>query len=532
MTWITLVNGYVTVHLLLLVVAGIVAALRALDRRRPSFFPYRQQLAIAHALTLTALVLPVVMRFWRHPAFLPPTAQIWSAPTMKGWSGATASASQATILLTAAPSLAPVSVASQAAMVAFCLGALVLALRVARDAAALRRITRSAYVLRRRGKLAILVARGGTVPFAFWLPRRYVIVVPPALVTRRAELSLVLRHEAQHHRQHDTKWLYLYQALRALFFWNPAAHALARAVSDLQEFACDEALAGHRGVSPQAYCRCLLWVADLSLSSHRSLVGTASMARGEAGTSLKRRIEVMLKRPTVPGSKAPMLAAAAASVALLVATAYAAPAAVHDRRITAADAQRWLEVAQGDSGFPLVVNDLVLEQLNRYLGTPDGRDFIKSSLAQMANFREQVGQRLADYHVPMELLALPIVESGYRNRTKRDDPLRAAGLWQFMPETARNFGLRVDAQVDERLDVGVETDAAVRLLASLDLQFKDWGLALLGYNGGQHLVEKAIRETGSRDAWELIRRGYEGDPHYVASVMAAVLIMKNPSALD
>lgn len=80
--------------------------------------------------------------------------------------------------------------------------------------------------------------------------------------------------------------------------------------------------------------------------------------------------------------------------------------------------------------------------------------------------------------------------------------------------------------------ISIETDAAMRALGGLNLQFNDWGLALLGYNAGRGFVAKAISKTGSRDVWELIRGGYENDPRYVASVMAAVLIMKNPSYLD
>jgi membrane-bound lytic murein transglycosylase D len=102
----------------------------------------------------------------------------------------------------------------------------------------------------------------------------------------------------------------------------------------------------------------------------------------------------------------------------------------------------------------------------------------------------------------------------------------------FIAPTARKFDLRVDSRIDERLDVALETDAAMRMLSGLNAQFGDWGLALLAYNSGSVLVEQGIRETGSRDVWELVCSGYENDPDYVPRVMAAILIMHNPSVLE
>lgn len=206
-------------------------------------------------------------------------------------------------------------------------------------------------------------------------------------------------------------------------------------------------------------------------------------------------------------------------------------ASIQDRRVGLVDAQRMADAA-ASSEFPIVVNELVLERLNRYLGTPDGRAFMRRSLAQMQNQKDGIVESLDRYGLPHELLAVPLIESGYRNLPHDGNPAHGAGLWMFIAATARNYGLRVDDEIDERLNVSLETDAAMRLLGGLHLQFKDWGLALLGYNGGSGLVNRAIRETGSRDVWEIIREGYENDPRYVASVMAAVLIIMNPTSVN
>ena len=134
--------------------------------------------------------------------------------------------------------------------------------------------------------------------------------------------------------------------------------------------------------------------------------------------------------------------------------------------------------------------------------------------------------------MPLELLAVPLVESGYRNLPQAANPQQGAGLWMFIAPTAKRFGLNVGSSQDDRLDVPAETGAAMRLFTSLRLQFNDWGLALLGYNVGSGWVEQAIRETGSHDVWEIIGKGYQNDPDYLPRVMAAILIIKNPTVLD
>jgi hypothetical protein len=189
-------------------------------------------------------------------------------------------------------------------------------------------------------------------------------------------------------------------------------------------------------------------------------------------------------------------------------------------------------VARRDSTFPIVVNDSVVTQLNLWLSTPDGRAYLQDSLGRMRNYEAFISGQLVRYGLPPELLAVPLVEAGYRNQPQGADPRHGAGLWMFIASTGRRFGLAVDANRDERLDVAAETDAAIRLFSSLYQQFGDWGLALLAFNAGSARVERAMAQTGSRDVWTLIARGHENDAAYVPRVMAAILILENPGVLD
>jgi membrane-bound lytic murein transglycosylase D len=80
----------------------------------------------------------------------------------------------------------------------------------------------------------------------------------------------------------------------------------------------------------------------------------------------------------------------------------------------------------------------------------------------------------------------------------------AAGLWQFMPATAKLFGLEVNSLVDERMDPVRATDAACRFLGSMFNVYHDWTLVIAAYNWGSGNVNKAIRRAGGkRDFWSI-----------------------------
>lgn len=103
--------------------------------------------------------------------------------------------------------------------------------------------------------------------------------------------------------------------------------------------------------------------------------------------------------------------------------------------------------------------------------------------------------------LPTELLVVAGVESNFKPFAL--SPKGARGLWQFMPATARRYGLRVDAFYDDRLDAEKSTRAAARYLRDLYAQFQNWPLALAAYNAGEDSVQKAIDRGGHADFWHL-----------------------------
>lgn len=108
---------------------------------------------------------------------------------------------------------------------------------------------------------------------------------------------------------------------------------------------------------------------------------------------------------------------------------------------------------------------------------------------------------LTQHGLPRELKYLAVIESHLKAGAV--SWAGAVGPWQFMPATARRYGLVVSRQYDERTDYLKSTHAASRMLRDLFKEYGDWLLVIAAYNGGPGNVNAAIRKTGSRDFWSL-----------------------------
>jgi hypothetical protein len=131
---------------------------------------------------------------------------------------------------------------------------------------------------------------------------------------------------------------------------------------------------------------------------------------------------------------------------------------------------------------------------------------------------------LKEAGLPEDLKYLAVAESDLRPSII--SPAGALGLWQFMPATARRFGLTVNNRFDQRHLPEDLLEAAKTYLKSLHAAFGDWPLALAAYNAGEGRIKKAMAEQGVRDYSQLdLPRETE---RYVYRIAAIKIILENP----
>lgn len=176
--------------------------------------------------------------------------------------------------------------------------------------------------------------------------------------------------------------------------------------------------------------------------------------------------------------------------------------------------------------FPVVVN----KQVDMYLDLFQNRQRkqFKRWLARSTKYRPMMEKELADAGLPLDLVYLSMIESGFYQRAYSKS--RAVGLWQFMLATGRQYHLKVDKYVDERRDAEKSTKAAVKYLSDLYKEFGDWHLAVAAYNGGPGKVRGGLRRHKVDNFWDLASRKHLKleTKRYVPKLIAAIIIAKDP----
>jgi membrane-bound lytic murein transglycosylase D len=178
--------------------------------------------------------------------------------------------------------------------------------------------------------------------------------------------------------------------------------------------------------------------------------------------------------------------------------------------------------------LPLRYDERVVKYLRFYRDSPSGRAVARAWAKKSGRYRAALQNELAKAGLPTDLVWLSLVESSHNPTIV--SPAGAAGLWQFMPETARTYGLAVDRWVDERLDPERSTEAAARFLADLYRRFGSWDLAMAAYNMGHGGLARSIKKFNTNDFWELGRHE-AGIPWetslYVPKILATAIAMNN-----
>jgi len=175
--------------------------------------------------------------------------------------------------------------------------------------------------------------------------------------------------------------------------------------------------------------------------------------------------------------------------------------------------------------MPIVLNDRVTKWII-YFQT-SARKFAEQTLARSSMYVPIMEKILKEEGVPHDLVYLPFIESGYKDRAY--SWAHAAGFWQFISSTGRMWGLKRNWWYDERYDFEKATRAAAKYLKSLHKEFGDWRLALTAYNGGAGNVNKMKRNSRNKgkDYWDWKIRNSQMR-NFVPKYMAATIIAKDP----
>ncbi len=180
---------------------------------------------------------------------------------------------------------------------------------------------------------------------------------------------------------------------------------------------------------------------------------------------------------------------------------------------------------------PVRWDERVIKYLKFYRDSPSGRAVAKAWAKKSGKYVKALRAELGKAGLPSDIVWLSLIESGHNPNIV--SPAGAVGLWQFMPDAGRTYGLAIDRWVDERLDPERSTEAAARYLGDLYRRFGSWDLAMASYNMGYGGLSRAIRKFSSNDFWELSRHE-AGLPWettlYVPKIVATAIMMNNPSS--
>lgn len=155
-------------------------------------------------------------------------------------------------------------------------------------------------------------------------------------------------------------------------------------------------------------------------------------------------------------------------------------------------------------------------------------DYMKRMVGRSQRYLYHIVVEVEKRGMPSEIALLPMVESAFN--PVANSSAKASGIWQFMPATGKNFGLKQDWWVDNRRNVTAATNAALDYLQKLHRMFGNWDLALAAYNAGEGTVQRAIdrnRKNGLPTDYASLQLPAE-TKNYVPKLQAIKNIMKTP----
>jgi len=181
---------------------------------------------------------------------------------------------------------------------------------------------------------------------------------------------------------------------------------------------------------------------------------------------------------------------------------------------------------------PSFLGDPLFIQLKNDLSTVKRHHYVKV-LERGALYIPTLRKMIHDSSIPPVFLYMAMAESHFDAHALSH--AKASGLWQFMPKTAKRYGLKIDRYIDERRDPVRSTEAAIAYLKRLHKLFGKWYLAALAYNCGEGRVMRAIKKAGSDSLHVLLddKKKYlpEESRHYLRKILSLALVSNDASML-
>lgn len=174
----------------------------------------------------------------------------------------------------------------------------------------------------------------------------------------------------------------------------------------------------------------------------------------------------------------------------------------------------------------VIDNPKVRHYLKHYSST--AKNQFETVLARTGKFMPMISRVLIEEGLPEELAYLAVVESELLVDARSQ--VGAVGLWQFIPATARQYGLRIDQWVDERRDPIKSTRAAAAYLKELHSYYGRWFLVTAAYNAGPGIINKALQSSRAKDFWGIKGKNQlrEETRNFVPKFIATALIATDP----
>ncbi|MCB5189739.1 LysM peptidoglycan-binding domain-containing protein [Methylobacillus arboreus] len=191
---------------------------------------------------------------------------------------------------------------------------------------------------------------------------------------------------------------------------------------------------------------------------------------------------------------------------------------------TLASLDLWQRIRDG-YGIPELQSPITSTHESWYSSRPD---YVKRMVDRSQRYLYHIVEEVQKRGMPTEIALLPMIESAFNPQALSRSS--ASGIWQFIPSTGKNFGLKQDWWMDSRRDVTAATNAALNYLQKLYIMFGTWDLALAAYNAGEGTVSRAIarnRSLGLPTDYQSLELSEE-TKNYVPKLQAVKNIMTNP----